>query len=572
MSARASWLRVCFSVAALMAAAPGVLAQEAAPQTVEGVPVPAIDDAFTPDLSLTAEAPAATPAPEATASAEPRHRLPAGLVEKRDAPADESTVAATPAPEAPAAAAPDAAIATTPAVTPPSTTEATAPVAKEAAPAVAETPAADPLAAAVQTTLAALLPKLGLDAREQEALSSFYAARANAPLFATPTGFTPQAQAAIAQLKSADEDGLEPASVQPPALNSADPAAKAESELRLVAAIMTYARLASGGRLVPNRVHPLITPEQQRIAPHQVLADIAGASDMRAAMAAFNPPQEGYRSLKLKLAEIRANGGRPSLEADLVANMERWRWEPRDMGETYVFVNIPDYEATIVSKGVTVHKTRVIVGRPKNPTPVFSDTMQYAVINPSWSVPYSIIKKEMLPKAQARGAAAFAGMEVLVRGKVVDPSQIDWSKTSAISVRQPPSERNALGRIKFLFPNRHAVYLHDTPNRSLFANAKRAYSHGCVRVHQPEAFGEALFKLSNPGDNWTEGRFRSYYGKAEMRVDLKRKIPVHIAYFTLSVDDHGNLIEREDIYGYNQDTKLALAGQTKTAHNGLISP
>jgi len=559
MSMKGFWRQAGLS-ALVVAVAGQTTWAEPLPSNVEGIPVPALDEAFTPDLSTPpalAEAPATVDSKDITGAIEALRKAPEGG-EPAPSQTAMSALAAAPAPDVTPAAAPAAEQAKT----------------EQAKTEQAKTEEAKPNPVAV--ALAGLLTddgaRLFTDTRDLEAVKLFYASRGNAPLFAEGTGFSAKAEAALAQLKAASEDGIElPALAREP-LNARDAGAQAASELRLLASTLHYARLISGGQINPGKVHALITTEPQRLDPRLVLEQLAKATDIRAAMSAFAPPQDGYKRLKAKLAEIHAAGDKPKLEADIIANMERWRWMPRDMGKVHILVNIPAYEASINADGQQVHKTRVIVGKPTNPTPVFSENMQYAVINPSWSVPYSIIKKEMLPKAQARGASAFAGMEVLVRGRVVDASSVDWSKTSSISVRQPPSERNALGRIKFLFPNRHSVYLHDTPNRSLFANAKRAYSHGCVRVYQPEAFGEVLFRYANPGDNWTETRFRSLYGKGERRVDLKQKIPVHIAYFTLSVDENGNLVEFEDIYRFNEDTKLALFGQTKTARNGLISP
>ena len=182
------------------------------------------------------------------------------------------------------------------------------------------------------------------------------------------------------------------------------------------------------------------------------------------------------------------SGGEPSqLEGEIVANMERWRWLPRDMGEDRIEVNVPDYALKVTKAGTVVHRTRVVVGKPQNATPIFSDTMRYLIVNPYWNVPVSIIKKEMMPKLAADPSyLTRQGYEVTqYRGQVV--------------VRQPPGERNALGRIKFMFPNEHSVYLHDTPSRHLFANAERAYSHGCVRVENPSRWPKLCWAATMAG-------------------------------------------------------------------------
>jgi len=208
-----------------------------------------------------------------------------------------------------------------------------------------------------------------------------------------------------------------------------------------------------------------------------------------------------------------------------------------------------------------VHETRVIVGTPANPTPVFSDEMDHIVVNPYWNVPESILSKEMLPEIQADPSYfARRGYEVLAsvkgRMRVVDPAMIDWWNVDPrkVRVRQPPGEANALGNIKFMFPNEHAVYLHDTPTRHLFSRASRAFSHGCVRVDDPTAFADAV--LAGEAE-WNGARVRKLYGGKERTIKLSATIPVHLAYFTLRIAEDGTLTRFKDVYGYDART-LAL--------------
>lgn len=231
------------------------------------------------------------------------------------------------------------------------------------------------------------------------------------------------------------------------------------------------------------------------------------------------------------------------LEANILANMERWRWLPRDLGDRHIYVNIPEFLVRVVENGRIVHQARSIVGKPETQTPVFSETMDHMVINPSWFVPPSILKKDFLPKlALDPDYAAKKGFQVIRRG-------------NQISVRQPPGERNALGNIKFMFPNRHAVYLHDTPSRHLFGTDRRAYSHGCVRVDQPLRLAEIVMGRDS---GWSESRFRAMLGRGEQSIRLKDKLAVHLVYFTTFVDDEGRLQNRDDLYGHNQRVKAAL--------------
>ncbi len=229
---------------------------------------------------------------------------------------------------------------------------------------------------------------------------------------------------------------------------------------------------------------------------------------------------------------------------DIIANMERWRWLPHEMAQTYVMVNIPEFMVRIVKDGKLFHETKVVVGKPENQTPLLTHDMEYIVFNPSWNVPPGIARKEMLPRLAADPYyLARQGIDVVRNGRVVDPGMVDWSRgTQGYAFRQPPGERNALGRIKFMFPNKHSVYLHDTPSRSLFANDRRAYSHGCVRVFEPLKFGEAIFALGMPQDPWSQGRISKQLGGSEKYVNLKQRFPVHLVYFTTFVNEAGALV------------------------------
>ncbi|WP_246519703.1 L,D-transpeptidase family protein [Ancylobacter lacus] len=256
----------------------------------------------------------------------------------------------------------------------------------------------------------------------------------------------------------------------------------------------------------------------------------------------------------------------------IISNMERWRWLPHDVAPNYVFVNIPEFLVRIYKDGNVVHQTRVVVGKPENPTPLLSHDMEYLVVNPSWNVPPGIARKEYLPRlAGDPYFLARQGIDVVRNGKVVDPGAVDWSRgTQGYSFRQPPGERNALGKIKFMFPNKHSVYLHDTPSRALFAQDRRAFSHGCVRVFEPLKFAEVIFELGMPADTWNEARISKLLGGSERYVNLKQRFPVHLAYFNAWVNEAGALVTREDIYGIDAQTQsmLGLEGARQVADRG----
>ena len=243
----------------------------------------------------------------------------------------------------------------------------------------------------------------------------------------------------------------------------------------------------------------------------------------------------------------------------ILVNMERWRWMPRSLGDFHVAVNIPEYTLRVYRGGEVTYDTRVVVGKVGSPTPAFSDEIRHVVVNPYWNVPPSIVRNEMLPKL--RSGSGMRGYQVLanVGGKVraVDPRSVNWQKVDArkIQVRQPPGTANALGQVKFLFPNKHNVYLHDTPSKSLFEREVRAYSHGCVRVMNPWDFAEAL--LSNPGEA-SAAALRKRVGGGESWSNLETLVPVHITYFTAFVDRAGKLQVRDDIYGHDKRVAAAL--------------
>ncbi|MFG1394070.1 L,D-transpeptidase family protein [Xanthobacter agilis] len=239
----------------------------------------------------------------------------------------------------------------------------------------------------------------------------------------------------------------------------------------------------------------------------------------------------------------------PSAEtkADIIANMERWRWLPRDLGAYYVWVNIPEYLARIHEGDAVIHETRIVVGKKETPTPLLSQDMRYAVVNPAWNIPPSIARNEMMPLLRSDPSALQRrGIEVVRNG------------SGGYTFRQSPGERNALGRIKFMFPNDHSVYLHDTPSKALFERDQRAFSHGCMRVQDPLEFGEALFNIGLPGENWTAQRIGKMFGGKERYVTLKQRIPVHVVYFTTFVNAAGRLETRDDLYGFNAEVKSRL--------------
>jgi murein L,D-transpeptidase YcbB/YkuD len=247
------------------------------------------------------------------------------------------------------------------------------------------------------------------------------------------------------------------------------------------------------------------------------------------------------------------NGGAPLTRADIIANIERWRWMPRELGAFHVFVNIPEFRLAINNSGAEAYTTRVVVGSLKNQTPIFSDSIQHIVVNPYWNVPRSIVKGELAP-AVLRDPSYIDShnYDLLYEGNPVSPWQVNWSMVSQsyfpFKIRQRPGPSNALGQIKFLFPNKHDVYLHDTPSKSYFARDNRALSHGCIRVQNPMEFAGAL--MANEA-NISRESLEAMFGPSERWVNPEQQIPVHLAYFTVRPQADGTLRSFDDIYGHN---------------------
>jgi len=247
----------------------------------------------------------------------------------------------------------------------------------------------------------------------------------------------------------------------------------------------------------------------------------------------------------------------------IIVALERERWINRPRGERHILVNITDFTAKIIDNGEETFSTRSVVGAryDDRATPEFSDVMEFMVINPSWYVPRSIITKEYLPQLQQNPQAVRNLIITDRNGRVVDRSTADFSgytqATFPYSMREPPHQGNALGLVKFMFPNRYNIYLHDTPAKSLFGREVRAYSHGCVRLADPFDFAYALLarQVGNP-----EEVFQSYLRTGrETRVDLDQPVPVHIIYRTAYTQAGGRTQFRRDVYGRDGRAWNALA-------------
>ena len=485
-------------------------------------------------------------------------------------------------------------------------------------------------------------PGAGERRKERAAVSFFYAAHGFAPVWSTGGKPAESVPSVLARLGKAGDDALTLPAAVPGALKTeGTPEEIVAAELALTDAVVAYARQASGSRVDPKGISPLIGSLPTLADPAEVLDAVSGASsDAGDKLAALNPAEPRYVALRDKLAELHAkrrptktagkpvpagpalhvgmrdkrvpalrtrlgapagfgddpdgllfdsglsealadwqranelpttgaldkrtlaalngNGPQPSSrqEGTLIANMEMWRWMPRDLGAERIEVNIPDYAVRVFHDGRVVDEHRVVVGKTDTPTPLFSNAMKYLIVNPYWNVPQSIIKKEMLPK----GGGSLGYLE----GRGYEVGYHNGMST----VKQLPGPKNALGQIKFLFPNDYSVYLHDTPSKSLFAASRRAFSHGCVRVDKPFAFAESVLNDAVPEgtrSRWNQDKLENMVGDRERYVNLARPLPIHIEYFTASVEDGGRIKLREDVYGYAHAVATALGQDSEPA-------
>jgi len=356
-------------------------------------------------------------------------------------------------------------------------------------------------------------------------------------------------------------------------LRPADPAYR-----KLMAARQDLTELL-GQPWLPLAVRPTIRPGDQDDRMSEIRHRLSRLGELKEQPATGEAPRHYDESLEMAVARFQARHG---LEPDgligpdtltalnlmpverlrqIDATLERWRWLPESLGETYVLVNIAGFELKMVENGKEVLRKRVIVGQPFRQTPVFSDRIRYLVFNPTWTVPRTVMIQDQLPQI-VRDPDYLSRLKISVyRGwgadrQKVDPLDVDWSSLNRnnfpFQLVQEPGPQNALGQVKFMFPNQYAVYLHDTPGRGLFTRTERSFSSGCIRVEQPFDLAQRLLAAS---PEWSREKIDRVVSEAEPRtVLLPEPVPVHIQYWTSWVDSQGRLQSRNDLY--NRDARL----------------
>jgi murein L,D-transpeptidase YcbB/YkuD len=357
--------------------------------------------------------------------------------------------------------------------------------------------------------------------------------------------------------------------------------------------ILKYARQARGSRSDPPTLSRNLDRKLPLLDPGEVIVAATKADNPDAFLRFLHPQHPQFEALRQKYLALKAgrsiavaapgptaDGGKDGKVAKakpapaaaqapsarkLLVNMEQWRWMPEELGDFYVWVNIPEFTLRVVKGGEVIHTERVIVGKTDTPTPVFSQNMEQVIFHPFWGVPESIKQQDVLPSLRRGSTRLFTYYKLRIQkgGRDVDPETVDWSTADIrnFHVFQPPGETNVLGTVKFRFPNKHDVYMHDTPTKQLFNAQVRAFSHGCMRVRDPRRLAELLLAEEQ---GWPASRVAAAIGPGgaqNQQVSLGRKVPVHVTHFTARVEADGKLRVYSDLYDHESKIALALEGK-----------
>jgi murein L,D-transpeptidase YcbB/YkuD len=433
---------------------------------------------------------------------------------------------------------------------------------------------ADPVVAIIRSKLADPALRKGTNEDDLAALDAFYAARAGGPLWVTDMGFSARGQAAIFEIEQADDWGLSASSFELPDADALPGSAEAEAlaELKLDLAILKYARYARGGRFDPSNISPLFDVVPPVRDPKLVLAEIEASPSPDLYLQSLQPKHEQFLRLREALIRARAgeaNGGKPLSDRDIkkiVLNMERWRWMPEDLGNLYVWNNTPEFMVYVVKDGKPIYGDKILVGTLAYATPVFTADMKTIVFNPDWNAPETVVKENLLPPLRDGNLSILKvhKLSVSLNGTPVDPTRVDWGRVNimAYTFSQKAGPENVLGKIKFMFPNRHTIYMHDTLayRKKYFDKPMRAIGHECVRMERPESFAEALLSQDQ---GWSSSQVKDLWDNAVNKpISIEHKIPVHMVYFTAVVDDAGTISSFGDLYGLDNKMSAAMFGSS----------
>jgi L,D-transpeptidase YcbB len=482
-------------------------------------------------------------------------------------------------------------------------------------------------------------------------LRDYYSRPFAEPVWVSLEGYTPRAKAVIAEMKRADEYGLDPNAFHVPALPDGEVHLRelAQAEVKLSLSVARYVWHARGGRIDPEQLSLWLNKTPRPVDTSKVLGALTDAPDAAAQLRGYHPQHPQFEALRqaylaernpnrekkqveqipygprIKVGQrhpdvsaVRRRLGLPSsLKNDtlfdrklrnalrrymrkagfgrrtryidnrvrkalnnpkddrsrsanldaLLVNMERWRWLPRDLGDLHIWNNLPTFATQVVKHDRVIHKERIIVGKTSTQTPVFSHTMSHVIFNPEWGVPESIKISSLLRNLKGGDYDVLRrrGMYIRYGEKRVSPHKIDWQKVKIrdIPIFQRAGRSNPLGRLKFMFPNKHAVYMHDTPKKHLFKSKARTFSHGCIRVRNPVRLAEVVLAETN---GWQPDQISDQLSqRSTIRLDFEKDVPVHNVYFTRVADVSGTVRSLKDIYRHDRRIAQALAGKDPKA-------
>jgi murein L,D-transpeptidase YcbB/YkuD len=341
----------------------------------------------------------------------------------------------------------------------------------------------------------------------------------------------------VRALRAADRDGLDPADYDVADLEAVKNGFTRERAIDLdLRASYAYLRCAwdlTHGTVDPEDVDPQWHATPRNVDLHNALQSAVGGASVEQSLQELAPASPQYQGLRHQLALARAKGD-AAATAQIAMNMERWRWLPDDLGSRYLIVNIPAYRLDAIEDGASVLDMKVVTGKKDSPTPVLADRMTTVVFSPYWNIPTDIVEKEITPKLEKDpDYLEKQHMEVDDRGRY----------------RQLPGPGNSLGRVKFLFPNHYNVYLHDTPAQALFNRVERDFSHGCVRVDDPDALARYVLR-DQP--EWTAEKISAaMQSGTEQAVKLQSPLAIYLVYFT-AWEEGGALKTVPDVYGLDR--------------------
>jgi len=356
-----------------------------------------------------------------------------------------------------------------------------------------------------------------------------------------------QASDAIQVLRSSGSDGLQPAAFRIGAIIADRKAHSerkaAEFDVLLTDAMLTYIREMSGSRVNPTRLSGFIALPPPMIPAPEILEGSLAEDSLQSLPVKLAPPHPEYALLKQGLAQVRAKNAKSSRVAQIIANMERWRWLPRQFGDYYVEVNSADSTLELVKGDEVLFSTRLVTGRRSTPTPLFETSINAVTVNPYWDVPGDIYLRELLPKEQRHPG-------------YLEARHIVSGDRPGGALRQSPGANNPLGKYLMEMPNSYDAYLHDTPEKKLFEKSDRHFSHGCMRVENMAALASLL--LTDDGTTSVDEIQSALDDGETQTLSLSHPVPVYVLYWTVVPSSNGTLAFHRDIYGWDSALLAAL--------------